>query len=254
MVTTTETSFRPFPGRATTPSVTFDDGNRGSSELCGSDGKIDAIFTGPDNKAYVFKGLNCCIICIPEWPTFCVWLLTVMSIDVTGEKYWKLEAESVAPGYPRSIQADWEGLPGNINAAFTWTNGRTYFFKVFFFFKDTMQFIQADLKCWENKRDRDIGAIRISSWTLIIQKICPKDSLVCPPILTRLSYGAATAKFTSLKVYLIVKNKKYWILSFIFYVTTLLIDKNWALYRKSILAVRSTSEAAHQVDVPERHF
>ncbi|KAK4020362.1 hypothetical protein OUZ56_002346 [Daphnia magna] len=98
---TTETSFRPFPGRATTPSVTFDDGNRGNSELCGSDGKVDTIFTGPDNKAYVFK----------------------------GEKYWKLEAESVAPGYPRSIRADWEGLPGNIDAAFTWTNGRTYFFK-----------------------------------------------------------------------------------------------------------------------------
>jgi matrix metalloproteinase-14 (membrane-inserted) len=49
---------------------------------------------------------------------------------ITGEKYWKLEAEAVAPGYPRSIRADWEGLPGNIDAAFTWTNGRTYFFKV----------------------------------------------------------------------------------------------------------------------------
>lgn len=54
-----------------------------------------------------------------------------MDVFATGEKYWKLEAESVAPGYPRSIRADWEGLPGNIDAAFTWTNGRTYFFKVF---------------------------------------------------------------------------------------------------------------------------
>jgi hypothetical protein len=36
--------------------VTFDDGSRGNAELCGSDGKIDTMFTGPDNKAYVFKG------------------------------------------------------------------------------------------------------------------------------------------------------------------------------------------------------
>ena len=48
----------------------------------------------------------------------------------TGEKYWKLEGETIASGYPRSIRTDWEGLPGNIDAAFTWTNGRTYFFKV----------------------------------------------------------------------------------------------------------------------------
>lgn len=47
-----------------------------------------------------------------------------------GEKYWKLEGEAVAPGYPRSIYTDWQGLPGNIDAAFTWTNGHTYFFKV----------------------------------------------------------------------------------------------------------------------------
>ena len=37
-------------------------------------------------------------------------------------------------GYPRSISADWDGLPGNLDAAFTWTNGKTYFFKVGIFF------------------------------------------------------------------------------------------------------------------------
>ena len=56
---TTETSYRPFVGRMTTPSMTFDSNDGSNSELCGVDGKIDAIFTGPDNKAYVFKGLEC---------------------------------------------------------------------------------------------------------------------------------------------------------------------------------------------------
>lgn len=46
-----------------------------------------------------------------------------------GNKYWKLTETSVAPGYPRSISADWDGLPGNLDASFTWSNGRTYFFK-----------------------------------------------------------------------------------------------------------------------------
>lgn len=46
-----------------------------------------------------------------------------------GDKYWKLEDDKVASGYPRFIRNDWPGLPGSIDAAFTWTNGRTYFFK-----------------------------------------------------------------------------------------------------------------------------
>ena len=36
----------------------------------------------------------------------------------------------MAIGYPRLIRSDWAGLPNDIDAAFTWTNGRTYFFKV----------------------------------------------------------------------------------------------------------------------------
>ena len=47
----------------------------------------------------------------------------------TGDKYWKLEEDKVAAGYPHFIRNDWPGLPGSIDAAFTWTNGRTYFFK-----------------------------------------------------------------------------------------------------------------------------
>ena len=41
-------------------------------------------------------------------------------------------------GYPRSISADWDGLPSSLDAAFTWTNGKTYFFKVGIFFTKAM--------------------------------------------------------------------------------------------------------------------
>ena len=47
-----------------------------------------------------------------------------------GDLYWKLTADSVAPGYPRRISEDWRGLPGNLDAGFTWSKTKaTYFFK-----------------------------------------------------------------------------------------------------------------------------
>ena len=46
-----------------------------------------------------------------------------------GDKYWKLTDTAVEAGYPRTISRDWDGLPANLDAAFTWTNGKTYFFK-----------------------------------------------------------------------------------------------------------------------------
>ena len=57
-----------------------------------------------------------------------------MTILDTGlfrdDNYWKLTSESVAPGYPRKIAADWSGLPDNIQAGFTWRDtGATYLFK-----------------------------------------------------------------------------------------------------------------------------
>jgi len=41
----------------------------------------------------------------------------------------KLTEESVAPGYPKLISNDWDGLPGNLDAGFTWTNNKTYIFR-----------------------------------------------------------------------------------------------------------------------------
>lgn len=47
-----------------------------------------------------------------------------------GDKYWRLTDDGMAPGYPKTISKSWPGLPSNIDAAFTYKNGKTYFFKV----------------------------------------------------------------------------------------------------------------------------
>ena len=59
---------------------------------------------------------------------------TIVTIDQQtyafhGDKYWRLTDTAVEVGYPRNIARDWNGLPSNLDAAFTWTNGKTYFFK-----------------------------------------------------------------------------------------------------------------------------
>ena len=59
-------------------------------------------------------------------------MVTVKNGDTFGfsrDKYWKLTQTSIAPGYPRPIEEGWNGLPNDLDAAFTCTNGRTYFFK-----------------------------------------------------------------------------------------------------------------------------
>jgi len=47
----------------------------------------------------------------------------------TGDYYWKLTDDGLAQGFPKPISGTWSGLPGNIDAAFTYKNGKTYFFK-----------------------------------------------------------------------------------------------------------------------------
>uniref|UniRef100_A0A0P4W0G4 Peptidase metallopeptidase domain-containing protein n=1 Tax=Scylla olivacea TaxID=85551 RepID=A0A0P4W0G4_SCYOL len=95
---------RPTPATQPPTNVAGGDSSSGGGEsggiLC-RDASIDAIVTLSDKKTYVFK----------------------------GSQYWELTDKGVAAGYPRSISADWEGLPSNIDAAFTWSNGNTYFFK-----------------------------------------------------------------------------------------------------------------------------
>ena len=47
-----------------------------------------------------------------------------------GDKYYKLTENAIADGYPKLISEGWPGLPSDIDAAFTYKNGKTYFFKV----------------------------------------------------------------------------------------------------------------------------
>ncbi|XP_022914436.2 matrix metalloproteinase-14 isoform X2 [Onthophagus taurus] len=68
--------------------------------LC-KDPKIDAIFQSAEGNTYVFK----------------------------GNQYWRLNDQSIDPGYPKLIASGWPGLPGDISSAFTYKNGKTYFFK-----------------------------------------------------------------------------------------------------------------------------
>lgn len=59
---------------------------------------------------------------IPEHARACV-------VCFLGDYYWKLTDDGLAQGFPKSIAGTWSGLPGTIDAAFTYKNGKTYFFK-----------------------------------------------------------------------------------------------------------------------------
>ena len=85
-----------FPTGSNTPSSTPDS----DEDLC-QDSSVDSMLTTLEGDSYAFK----------------------------GGIYWKLTEDSIAPGYPRSIYEDWDGLPSGIQASFSWVNGKTYFFK-----------------------------------------------------------------------------------------------------------------------------
>lgn len=60
---------------------------------------------------------------------FILYVKLIVEHFILGLHYWKLTEDSIAPGYPKLISRSWPGLPGNIDAAFTYKNGKTYFFK-----------------------------------------------------------------------------------------------------------------------------
>jgi len=71
------------------------------NDLCNDD-RVDAMLTMTDGGgSYIFK----------------------------DSRYWKMTDAGLAPGYPKQISEGWEGLPDNIDAAFSWKNGKTYILK-----------------------------------------------------------------------------------------------------------------------------
>jgi len=96
------TAAEPSPPTFTTPRTTTSpprkDPSLDNKELCR--GNLDTIVT-IDRETYAFH----------------------------GDKYWRLTDTAVEADYPRNIARDWDGLPSDLDAAFTWTNGKTYFFK-----------------------------------------------------------------------------------------------------------------------------
>lgn len=58
--------------------------------------------------------------------------LNVLQMHFQGDQYWRYDSRAEVPvsnRYPQEISSVWEGIPSNINAAFQWQNGYTYFFK-----------------------------------------------------------------------------------------------------------------------------
>ncbi len=47
-----------------------------------------------------------------------------------GDEIYKLTENGISPGYPQRIKSVFKELPGNMDAAFTWSNDKSYFFKV----------------------------------------------------------------------------------------------------------------------------
>jgi len=106
-------------------------------ELC-KDPKIDAMFNTKDGEIIAFKGTYVHFRVIFPFGFYHRCDTRGKNIQITpmefpGKYYWKLTDNGVASGYPRRISSTWKELPSNIDAAFTYRNGKTYFFKVTFF-------------------------------------------------------------------------------------------------------------------------
>ena len=55
-----------------------------------------------------------------------------------GDQYWKFDpsrgSEPVSSSYPQPV-SNWGNLPGNLDAAVTYSNGRSYFFKKGYYYR-----------------------------------------------------------------------------------------------------------------------
>ncbi|XP_049821861.1 matrix metalloproteinase-14 isoform X3 [Aethina tumida] len=116
----------------------------------GLPGNIDAAFTYKNGKTYFFKGskywrykgrkmdgiypkeISEGFTGIPDdVDAALVWSGNGKIYFYKGSKFWRFDPTQRPPvksTYPKLI-ANWEGVPNNLDAAFQWTNGYTYFYK-----------------------------------------------------------------------------------------------------------------------------
>lgn len=91
-----------------------------------------------DLNTYAFKGsyFNTYAVCFKFHS--CEKDYVSITIILGGEVF-RLTENGVFPGYPKKISSVFFGLPGSLDAAFTWSNDKTYFFKVNTFYMKTTQ-------------------------------------------------------------------------------------------------------------------
>lgn len=116
----------------------------------GLPGNINAAFTYKNGKTYFFKGkqywryngrkvdgdypkdISEGFTGIPDdIDTAMVWSGNGKIYFYKGSKFWRFDPSQRPPvksTYPKPI-ANWEGVPNNLDAAFQYTNGYTYFYK-----------------------------------------------------------------------------------------------------------------------------
>ncbi|XP_028129860.1 matrix metalloproteinase-14 isoform X3 [Diabrotica virgifera virgifera] len=116
----------------------------------GLPGNIDAAFTYKNGKTYFFKGskywrykgkkpdgdypkeISVGFTGIPDdVDSALVWSGNGKIYFYKGSKFWRFDPSQKPPvksNYPKPI-SNWDGIPNNIDAAFQWTNGYTYFYK-----------------------------------------------------------------------------------------------------------------------------
>ncbi|XP_065066313.1 interstitial collagenase-like [Rhopilema esculentum] len=118
-----------------------------------------------------------------------IWSKTNALYIIKGDKYWRYSLNSngngyrLVPGYPKLIKDIWPRVPGKVDAALTWTDGKTYLFKGDKFYQLTKQFtVQNDYpkstsrlwlksaECQSNSLDltEEKSAASIPSQTLLV--------------------------------------------------------------------------------------